>query len=212
MNLIGHSLGGTLPRFALRFWPDLRPLVNHLIGFGPTNHGTEVANVACSVSRCPIGVRQQRVNSSFLCALNSYQETFPSIRYTNILSRFDEIVRPVQSSELHGEQVRNIYIQDLCPRRLYVEHLALGLYDYCSYRLTRSRSAATTNCCSKVLMPGIDGSLVEIVSRIVYSSEEHLRRMFNDFGASREEAQLRCEFRRDCPEETKNESSFVQSS
>jgi triacylglycerol esterase/lipase EstA (alpha/beta hydrolase family) len=136
INIIGHSLGGTLPRFALRFWPDIRRMVYQLIAFGPTNHGTTMANAACSIVPCPVSVTQQRINSSFLCALNSYQETFPSIKYTNILSKFDEIVRPTNSSEINEKGVINIYIQDLCPLRIFSEHLGAGIYDYCGYYLT----------------------------------------------------------------------------
>jgi hypothetical protein len=35
INIIGHSLGGALPRFSLRFWPDIRQMVHHLIAFVP---------------------------------------------------------------------------------------------------------------------------------------------------------------------------------
>ncbi|CAF1369375.1 unnamed protein product [Rotaria sordida] len=52
--LPGHSLGGTLPRFSLRFWPGIRSMINHLIAFGPTNRETIMADAACSVVRCPI--------------------------------------------------------------------------------------------------------------------------------------------------------------
>lgn len=136
INVIGHSLGGSLPRFALRFWPDTRLKVKNLISFGATNHGTILVNIICQLLPCPIGIIQQRQNSTFLCALNSYQETFSSVRYRNILSKFDELVQPAHSGEIEGKSVKNIYIQDLCPRRIYVGHLALGIYDYCAFRLT----------------------------------------------------------------------------
>ncbi|CAF4262555.1 unnamed protein product, partial [Rotaria sordida] len=205
INIIGHSLGGALPRFALRFWPDIRIMVNHLIGFGPTNHGTIMADKVCDLLRCPISVTQQRINSSFICALNSYKETFPSIKYTNILSKFDEIVRPLNSSEINEKNVTNIYIQDLCPFRIFVEHLGAGIYDYCGYLLTinalNSRSLnkiSSDKCCEKMLMPGINISTTEFLSKVSYSAEEHARHLLMYFGEVKQEPELRCPFRTDC--------------
>jgi hypothetical protein len=205
INIIGHSLGGTLPRFALRFWPDIRHMVYQLIAFGPTNHGTNMANKACNLVRCPISVTQQRINSSFLCALNSYQETFDSIKYTNILSKFDEIVRPVESSEINEKDVRNIYIQDICPFRIFSEHLGAGIYDYCGYFLTmnalRSRSfknISSEKCCSEILMPGINISTTEFVSKVAYSAKEHAKHLLIYFGEVKNEPELKCSFRTDC--------------
>ncbi len=43
VSLIGHSQGGMLPRWALRFWPDTRAMVDDVIGFAPSNHGTTQA-------------------------------------------------------------------------------------------------------------------------------------------------------------------------
>ncbi|CAF1163477.1 unnamed protein product [Rotaria sordida] len=184
INIIGHSLGGTLPRFSLRFWPDIRSMVNHLIAFGPTNRETIMADAACSVVPCPIAVIQQRINSSFLYALNSYKETFPPIKYTNILSKFDELVRPLNSSEINAQCVKNISIQDICRLRIFAEHLAAGIYDYCGYILTMNalnsqsfKNISSDKCCSKILMPGINLTKTEFISKVIYSSEEHARHL-----------------------------------
>ncbi|CAF1265887.1 unnamed protein product [Adineta ricciae] len=205
IHIIGHSLGGALPRFALRFWPDIRSMVYQLIAFGATNHGTSMADTACQAFRCPISVTQQRINSSFLCAMNSYQESFSSIRYINILSKFDEIVRPVESSEIHGETVTNIYIQDICPLRIFSEHLGAGIYDYCGYFLTMNalnsrslKNISKEECCSQILMPGIDTPTTEFLSKVLYSAEEHARQLLMHFGEIKDEPELRCVFRMDC--------------
>ncbi|CAF0765619.1 unnamed protein product [Didymodactylos carnosus] len=205
INIIGHSLGDALPRFSLRFWPDIRSMINHLIAFGPPNHGTFMADVACSVIPCPIAVTQQRINSSFLCALNSYQKTFSSIKYTNILSKFDELIRPITSSEINEKGVTNIYIQDFCPRRIFSEHLGAGIFDYCGYFLTmnalRSRSfknLSTEECCAETLMPGINSSTTEFISKVAYLAKEHARHLLMYFGEVKDEPELRCPFRTDC--------------
>ena len=205
INIIGHSLGGTLPRFAFRFWPDIRSMVHHLIAFGPTNHGTLIANTACHLISCPIAMIQQRLNSSFICAMNSYAETFSSIKYTNILSKSDELVRPLRTSELKGKRVANIYIQDVCPYRVLTEHLALGVYDYCAYRVTidalRSRSLtniSSEQCCAHLLMPGINATMKNFLKRATYSATEHAKQLFIYSGQAKEEPELKCSFRTDC--------------
>ena len=40
VDVLGYSQGGMVPRWALRFWPDTRPLVEDLVGLDPSNHGT----------------------------------------------------------------------------------------------------------------------------------------------------------------------------
>ncbi|UJR29429.1 hypothetical protein I4U23_010641 [Adineta vaga] len=205
IHIIGHSLGGSLPRFAIRFWPDIRSMIYQLIAFGATNHGTSMANTACETFRCPVSVTQQRINSSFVCAMNSYQETFSSIKYLNILSKFDEIVRPVNSSEIYGKHVTNIYIQDICPLRIFSEHLGAGIYDYCGYFLTMNalhsrslKNISTEECCAQKLMPGINASTIEFFSKVIYSAEEHTRYLLMHFGEIKNEPELKCSFRTDC--------------
>ena len=205
INITGHSLGGVLPRFSLRFWPDIRHMVYHLIGFGPTNHGTIMADAACSIVACPIAVTQQRINSSFLCALNSYEETFPGIEYTNSLSKSDELVRPLKSAEINRKNAKNLYVQDFSPLRIFSEHLGVGIYDYCGYYLTMNAlgdqsfaNLSSEECCSKKLMPGINETIAEFIFKVSYSAKEHARRLLLNFGEAKDEPELRSSFRTDC--------------
>jgi len=137
--IIGHSQGGMVPRWALRWWPDTRPMVDDVIGFAPSNHGTTQASATCSDS-CTAADWQQSDRANFIRALNSYQETFPGISYTNVYTRLDEIVRPNHddhgSSSLHGGggRITNVATQDVCPADPY-EHLLIGLVDPVAYAL-----------------------------------------------------------------------------
>lgn len=173
ISIIGHSQGGMLPRWALRFWPDTRSMVDDDIGFAASNHGTTGAELVCQVP-CPAADWQQSDKSQFIAALNSYQETFPGISYTSVYSHFDEIVTPnsddTGSSSIHGGggEITNVAIQDVCPADPS-EHLAIGTQDYVAYDLAidalthagpadpdRAAAADPTICTPLKLMPGIN--------------------------------------------------------
>ena len=50
-QIIGWSQGGgPEPRWALRFWPDIRPMVSKLIDLEAPNHGTAVLHYTCTGS------------------------------------------------------------------------------------------------------------------------------------------------------------------
>jgi triacylglycerol esterase/lipase EstA (alpha/beta hydrolase family) len=114
--IVGHSQGGMLPRWALRFWPGTRSMVDDLVGLAPSNHGTLSAIPFCLVA-CPASFHQQKAGSQFIQALNSYQETFPGISYTVVYTHTDEVVTPnlsdSGSSSLHGGggEISNVAIQ-----------------------------------------------------------------------------------------------------
>jgi hypothetical protein len=138
--IIGHSQGGMVPRWALRFWPDTRAMVDDVIGFAPSNHGTTQAGPTCN-NGCSAANWQQADTSKFMKALNSYQETFKGISYTSIYTRTDEIVQPNQNAQTGSSSLRtgdgartNVATQDICPNDVY-EHLSIGLVDPVAYAL-----------------------------------------------------------------------------
>jgi triacylglycerol esterase/lipase EstA (alpha/beta hydrolase family) len=169
VNVLGYSQGGMVPRWALRFWPDTRALVDDLVGIDPSNHGTLDAQVACQ-AECPPAYWQQATDAHFLQALNSYAETFAGINYTVIYSHTDEVVVPnldaSGSSSLHtgGGQIANIAVQQICPADTS-EHLAMGTYDPVAYALvtdafthpgTADPSRIPASVCTELLQPGVD--------------------------------------------------------
>ena len=167
--ILGHSQGGMVGRWALRFWPDTRALVSQVIGMSPSNHGTIDADAICATG-CAPSIWQQRDTSAFVPALNSYQETFPGIAYTNIYSHTDEVVVPNTSdsgsSALHGGggAITNVAIQQICPLDVS-EHLAVGTYDNVTYQLALDAlthggpadpSRIDSSVCTQLLMPGVN--------------------------------------------------------
>jgi triacylglycerol esterase/lipase EstA (alpha/beta hydrolase family) len=128
--MLGWSQGAsTLPRWALRFWPDIRPMVASLIGLAPLNNiGSPVASGACITGQCVPAAWQQAVRSHFIAAVNSGQQTFPGIAYTVIYSRFDDVVTPDITGALSvlpsGPNVTNTAIQSICPTET-TDHLTI---------------------------------------------------------------------------------------
>src|SRR5206468_12463250 len=91
----GHSQGGMVMRWSLRFWPDTRPLVADVMGFAGSNHGTPAGSCA---GGCAPANWQQGADANFIKALNSRQETFDGVAYTEIYSHNDEVVTPNMDS------------------------------------------------------------------------------------------------------------------
>jgi triacylglycerol esterase/lipase EstA (alpha/beta hydrolase family) len=169
VDILGYSQGGMVPRWALRFWPDTRPLVHTYVALDPSNHGTLDANATCQ-QQCSAADWQQAAASHFILALNSFAETFAGIDYTVIFSHTDEIVVPNTdasgSSSLHtgAGRIANIAVQQICPNDTS-EHLAMGSYDPVGYALAvdafshesladPSRIPATV--CAEPFQPGVN--------------------------------------------------------
>ncbi|WP_431903287.1 lipase family alpha/beta hydrolase [Amycolatopsis thermoflava] len=165
--VMGHSQGGMIMRWSLRFWPDTRHMVDDVIGMAGTNHGSVVVPALC-VPDCAPALWQQRANSEFVKALNSGQETFPGISYTEIYSRTDEFVQPNLddhgTSSLHGGggNITNVAVQEVCPLAV-PEHLLIGTLDPVTSALaidalTHPGPADPVrierSVCGRLLMPG----------------------------------------------------------
>ena len=160
VDVIGHSQGGLEARWALRWWPGLRRLVDDDVSLGTPNHGTSDADWYCRGRSCPPAVQQLRTDSRFLAALNQGDETPGDVSYTTVASLDDEVVRPVQSPALVGAV--NVVVQDLCPGRPV--HHAGFLHDAATFAvvldaLTRpgpaDPEAFDPAVCTAPWMPGV---------------------------------------------------------
>lgn len=170
VSVLGFSQGGMLPRWALRFWPDTREIVEDVVGLAPSNHGTDTAVGYCRFP-CPPAYWQQRTGSRFGQALNSGAETFAGIDYTVAYTRNDEIVYPnldeaSSRSALRGGpgRVANVQLQSVCPANV-AEHLAIGSYDPVGYAIAMDalshpgpadQARIDRAVCSQAFHPGVD--------------------------------------------------------
>ncbi|MEA2241683.1 MAG: hypothetical protein QOD24_1239 [Solirubrobacteraceae bacterium] len=170
VSVVGFSQGGMVGRWALRWWPDTRPIVEDLIGLAPTNHGTLSGGATC-VAPCPTAGRQQLDRARFIAALNEPAETFAGIDYTVAYTRFDEVATPnsaaaTATSPLRtGDgRVRNVQVQEICPLHI-ADHLALGSYDPVGWALVidalthdgpADPARISRAVCARLFMPGVD--------------------------------------------------------
>ena len=170
VSVIGYSQGGMIGRWALKYWPDTRAMVEDLIGNAPSNHGTLSARPACS-SQCPASYWQQRDDSRFIRALNSGPETYAGIDYTVNYTHDDEVVTPnadaaTGSSSLRtgAGRIRNTALQDICPGDA-ADHLVIGSYDPVAWALALDAlthdgpadpSRIDRSVCTQRFMPGVD--------------------------------------------------------
>lgn len=125
VDIIGHSQGGTNPRWALRWWPDTRAMVDDYIGIAPSAHGGKAVDNMCR-SGCAPALWQQTYRSNFVRAMNSGGETFPGIDYTVAWTAYDEFLTPPESTTING--ATNIKLQDICPGDTS-DHVAIGTHD-----------------------------------------------------------------------------------
>jgi triacylglycerol esterase/lipase EstA (alpha/beta hydrolase family) len=118
VDLVGHSQGGMMPRYYLKFLGGAAK-VHRLVGLAPSNHGTTVdglqalAGLLSGLINCD-ACTEQLAGSAFLARLNGGGDTVPGVRYTVIESRFDEVVTPFTSAFLSGSSVTNVLLQNSC--------------------------------------------------------------------------------------------------
>lgn len=140
VQIVGHSQGGLMPRYYVKELGG-EDVVDDLIGLNSSNHGTDnpFAPPAGDLGGCPACDQQFPYQFSddgneFTEELNTGDETPGDVSYTQIASRFDEIILPYFSTflededagdeppangpltaELDGDGTTNVCLQDMFP-------------------------------------------------------------------------------------------------
>lgn len=162
VDLVGHSQGGMMPRYYLKFLGGAAE-VNALVGIAPSNHGTTLNGLTGLLEYFPgagdllstatPALADQVAGSAFMTKLNAGGDTVPGVAYTVLATKYDEVVTPYRTQFLDGPNVRNILIQDLCALDLS-EHAALGLLDRIAFHAVAGAldpaHATPTTCLSAV--------------------------------------------------------------
>ncbi|AZS88163.1 alpha/beta fold hydrolase [Streptomyces griseoviridis] len=161
-DLVGHSQGGMMPRYYLKFLGGAAK-VNALVGIAPSNHGTDLDGLTNLLPYFPgVGdllttktpaLADQVVGSALLTKLNAGGDTVPGVHYTVIASKYDEVVTPYRSQFLSGSDVRNVLLQNLCAVDLS-EHVLIGLTDRIAFHEVANSldpAHATPTTCASAL-------------------------------------------------------------
>lgn len=160
-DLVGHSQGGMMPRYYLKFLGGAAK-VNSLIALAPSNHGTTLSGLTNLLPYFPGAAQwlntntpalaQQIVGSDFLTKLNAGGDTVPGVHYTVLATKYDEVVTPYETQFLNGPDVKNVLLQDLCPLDLS-EHALIGLTDRIAFHEVANAldpATATPTTCASV--------------------------------------------------------------
>lgn len=139
VDLVGHSEGTVMPRWYLERLGGARK-VRSFVALTPLWRGTNLGGVAfLRKSAEPLGLSDPLIDlvggfcgscpqfvrgSDYLKELNADGEAVPGVRHTNIVTRYDELVRPPRSGIMR-DGGRNIVLQDVCPQDTS-EHLAVA--------------------------------------------------------------------------------------
>ncbi|WP_426571608.1 esterase/lipase family protein [Aquihabitans sp. McL0605] len=150
VDLVGHSQGGSVARYYANLIGGSAK-VRSVVGLAPSNHATNVSGLL-TLGRfvgavdpifaltnwigLPALQQQSDAGSTFFKNLNGNGETRSGISYTNIATKFDEVVTPYRQAFITagaGATVKNITLQDVCGQDL-TDHLGI-VYDTNVYQL-----------------------------------------------------------------------------
>ena len=128
VDLVGHSQGGMMPNWYLKFLGGA-PYVHTFVALAPDNQGTTLDGLTSLATYIPgltavvnqglaadcLACVQQEVGSPVITALDAGGVTVPGVDYTVISTEYDEVVTPWQSQQLTGPDATDVVIQDQCP-------------------------------------------------------------------------------------------------
>ncbi|MGQ0630328.1 MAG: esterase/lipase family protein [Sporichthyaceae bacterium] len=133
VDIVGHSHGALMPRHYLKFLGGASK-VAHFVGWAGPNHGTSISGLAdlrkffpgfdAQMAQYCGSCGQFLTGSDFTTTLNSGDETPGPTRYTVLVTRYDYLVTPIQTSFLEG--ARNIVVQDVDPANL-ADHASMAV-------------------------------------------------------------------------------------
>jgi triacylglycerol esterase/lipase EstA (alpha/beta hydrolase family) len=176
ISVVGLSQGALQPRWALRWWPDLRRLVDDYVSMAGTNNGSVFADGSCGTDCIPSLWQQRTSGSAFQSALNAGDTTPGSVSYTSVYSLTDEIIQPVAPEPVAAIRgATNIAVQDVCPGR-YVGHVQSAsdaayyavVLDALKHVGPADPSRVDRDYCTQTVMPYVDPKEAVVRTAEVY--------------------------------------------
>jgi triacylglycerol lipase len=132
VDLVGHSQGTLMPNYYAKYLGGAKYIYRY-ISLAPLWHGTAhtiAFNELAKAFQVPDGqaplcpaCTQMATGSAFMTRMRTGSVAVSGIQYTNIVTRYDQIVVPYTSGLQSG--MRNVVLQDVCPTDLS-EHLEIA--------------------------------------------------------------------------------------
>ena len=126
VSILGHSQGGLMPRYYIKFLGG-RTKVTDMVSISASNHGTDNPLAPFAVD-CAACIQQSPYRGEFTERVNQGDETLGAVDYTQIQTRFDDVVIPYfsaflaetadneyngpQTKRLNGPSTANVCLQD----------------------------------------------------------------------------------------------------
>ena len=132
VDVVGHSQGTLMPDYYVKYLGGATK-VDHYVSLAPLWHGTQVASpltvlttlLGIAPSQVPVcpACAQFAPGSDFMQQIRAGGPAAPGVTYTNIMSRYDELVLPYTSGIEPG--MTNLVVQDSCPLD-FTEHFEIA--------------------------------------------------------------------------------------
>ena len=131
VDLVGHSEGTLMPNYYVKFLGGAE-FVKRYVSIAPLWHGTQAAVLASVASSTGMDAEaftpictacaQFAPDSKFMTKMRRGGVAVPGVEYTNIVTRYDQLVVPYTSGIEKG--MRNIVLQDGCEQD-FSEHFQI---------------------------------------------------------------------------------------
>lgn len=179
VSLVGHSQGALQPRWAVRWWPDVRRAVDDIVTIAGANREIPWTEAAFCANGCPASIWQFSQGAAFMAALNR-APTPAGPSYTTVRSHTDNLIQPSLPAETAVATIdgaSNVAVQDLCPGRV-VEHVGL-IFDATALAVTLDAlshpgpadpARVGTGSCAQVYAPGIDNGVATTAIATLYAN------------------------------------------
>jgi triacylglycerol lipase len=132
VDILGHSQGTLMPNYYAKFLGGAR-YIHSYVSLAPLWHGTQAGNVqgqsmavfGPNATETPVcaACSEMSTGSAFMTKMRAGGVAVKGISYTNIVTKYDELVSPYTSGIQSG--MRNITVQSKCATD-YTEHFEIA--------------------------------------------------------------------------------------
>ncbi|KAI8605234.1 putative secreted lipase [Dissophora ornata] len=136
VDIVGHSQGGILARYWMKYLEGAGKVYRH-IGISPITHGTTLDSLTIWAEAWDVfaplsaffnviapSFPEMVANSTFMNELNDGGDTASGVIFSNIATKYDEVVTPYTTCFQEDTGVTNVVLQNLCALSLN-EHLTM---------------------------------------------------------------------------------------